>query len=178
MGAKDPPPGKQGKQHIQMPFTNTFGTIWEYRESFLAGQIDFTSFIGPICPICGEKHCYREITPYWRYAIDLFPEYKKERIPVARFLCRGRGKDILLAADPVDPLFSVHGPSSDWRPAVGLEVMGIRTARFLRCNGASGPRQQGNAMVGIVLVHGDSQGFPTRPCDADAMVRSFRHPQP
>lgn len=26
--------------------------------------------------------------PYWRYAQELFPEFKKERIPVARFLCR------------------------------------------------------------------------------------------
>jgi hypothetical protein len=28
------------------------------------------------------------MTPYWRYAQELFPEFKKERIPVARFLCR------------------------------------------------------------------------------------------
>jgi hypothetical protein len=105
LGAKDPPQGKQGKQHIQIPFTNTFGTIWEYKESFLAGQIDFTSFIGPICPVCGEKHCYREITPYWRYAIELFPEYKKERIPVARFLCRGRGKTFSLLPIQLIPYF-------------------------------------------------------------------------
>jgi hypothetical protein len=52
------------------------------------GQIDFISFLGLHCPICGGEGCYRAITPYWRYAIDLFPEFKKKRIPIARFLCR------------------------------------------------------------------------------------------
>jgi hypothetical protein len=32
--------------------------------------------------------CYRQITPYFRYGIDLFPSFKKERVPIARFLCR------------------------------------------------------------------------------------------
>ena len=49
--------------------------------------IDFLSVIGPVCPLCGERDCYREITPYWRYAIDLFPQLTKGRVPVARFLC-------------------------------------------------------------------------------------------
>ena len=71
---------------------NTFETIWEYKESFLSRKIDFLSFIGPSCPICGKPSCYRPITPYWRYAIDLFPEFKKERIPIARFVCRSRHK--------------------------------------------------------------------------------------
>jgi Domain of unknown function (DUF6431) len=46
--------------------------------------------LGPSCPICGTPSCYRAITPYWRYAIDLFPEFKKERIPIARFVCTSR----------------------------------------------------------------------------------------
>jgi hypothetical protein len=54
----------------------------------LAGEIDFLSFIGPVCPICGSVHCYRQISPYWRNAIELLPCFRKERIPVARFLCR------------------------------------------------------------------------------------------
>jgi len=49
--------------------------------------IDFLSVIGPVCPLCGQRDCYREITPYWRYAIDLFPQLIKEKVPVARFLC-------------------------------------------------------------------------------------------
>ena len=31
---------------------------------------------------------YQSIPPYRRYANELFPEFRKERIPVARFLCR------------------------------------------------------------------------------------------
>jgi hypothetical protein len=28
------------------------------------------------------------MTPYWRYAIELSPEFEKKRIPIARFMCR------------------------------------------------------------------------------------------
>jgi hypothetical protein len=28
------------------------------------------------------------MAPYWRYAIELFPEFQKEPIPVGRFFCR------------------------------------------------------------------------------------------
>lgn len=83
-----PAPRGQGSRAIQLPYPNTYETIWEYRESFLSGRIDFPSVIGPACPICGHKGCYREITPYWRYAMELFPAFAKKRIPIARFLCR------------------------------------------------------------------------------------------
>jgi hypothetical protein len=43
--------------------------------------------VGAECPLCGQRGCYREITAYWRYAIELFPHFDKQRIPVARFLC-------------------------------------------------------------------------------------------
>lgn len=43
-----------------------------------------------MCPLCGKADCYREITAYWRYAVELFPDLARERIPVARFLCRNR----------------------------------------------------------------------------------------
>jgi hypothetical protein len=65
-------------------------TIWEYKECFLSRQIDFLSFFGPTCPVCGKQACYRQITPYWRYAIEFFPEFRKERVPIARFVCRRR----------------------------------------------------------------------------------------
>jgi len=80
----------QGGRKIQLPYVNRFQTIWEYEKSFLADEIDFPTLIGPACPICGQLNCYRRITPYWRYAIDLFPEFEKKRIPIARFLCRKR----------------------------------------------------------------------------------------
>ncbi|MFH1952482.1 MAG: hypothetical protein ABIL06_12790 [Pseudomonadota bacterium] len=76
---------------IQLPYDNTFESIWEYKESYLSGRIDFFSIIGPVCPICGDIDCYRQIFPYFRYAIELFPEFNKERIPIARFLCQRHG---------------------------------------------------------------------------------------
>ena len=51
-------------------------------------MIAFVAYIGPECPICGGRDCYQEIDSYWRYAIDLFPEFRKEEVPIARFLCR------------------------------------------------------------------------------------------
>ena len=90
------PPCKEGSRTIQLPYFNKFESIWEYKESFLNGHIDFASFIGPHCPICGGLDCYREITPYWRYVIDLFPEFKKEPIPIARFLCRQKRRTFSL----------------------------------------------------------------------------------
>src|SRR3972149_8241322 len=89
-------PREQGSQTIQLTYINTYKTIWEYKKSFLARQIDFFSFIGPRCPICGALDCYRQITPYWRYAIDLFPDFKKEQVPIARFLCRKKRKTFSL----------------------------------------------------------------------------------
>jgi hypothetical protein len=80
----------QGRRKIQIPYINTFKTIWEYEKSFLADEIDFSTSIGPNCPICEDLKCYRRISPYWRYAIDLIPDFDKRRIPIARFLCRKR----------------------------------------------------------------------------------------
>lgn len=40
--------------------------------------------------------------PYWRYAIDLYP-FRKRRIPVARFLCRGKGCTFSLLPDQLIP---------------------------------------------------------------------------
>ena len=59
-------------------------------------QIDFVSFLGVRCPICDGEDCYRPMAPYWRYAIELFPEFKKKRIPIARFMCRRRRKTFSL----------------------------------------------------------------------------------
>lgn len=36
------------------------------------------------------------MAPYWRYAIELFPGFKKKRIPIARFICRRRRKTFSL----------------------------------------------------------------------------------
>jgi hypothetical protein len=78
------------RRKIQLFYINRFETIWEYKKSFLAGEINFPASIGSVCPICGDLECYRQITPYWRYAVELFPEFEKKCIPIARFLCRKR----------------------------------------------------------------------------------------
>ena len=57
------------------------------------------------CPICGGEDCYRPMPPYWRYAIELFPGFKKERIPIARFLCRKRRKTFSLLPIQLIPYF-------------------------------------------------------------------------
>ena len=45
------------------------------------------------------------MAPYWRYAIELFPEFQKKRIPIARFLCRQRGKTFSLLPIQLIPYF-------------------------------------------------------------------------
>jgi hypothetical protein len=93
------------RRKIQLPYLNKFDTVWEYRKSFLSGQINFPSSIGPVCPICDRPDCYREITPYWRQAVELFPEFRKEGIPIARFLCRNRGETFSLLPIQLIPYF-------------------------------------------------------------------------
>ncbi len=93
------------RRKIQLPYPNAYESIWEYKKSFLSGQIEFFSFLGPTCPVCGKQDCYREITPYWRYAIDLFPEFKKERVPIARFLCDKREKTFSILPSQLIPYF-------------------------------------------------------------------------
>jgi hypothetical protein len=45
------------------------------------------------------------MAPYWRYAIELFPEFKKKRIPIARFMCRRRRKTFSLLPIQLIPYF-------------------------------------------------------------------------
>jgi hypothetical protein len=49
--------------------------------------------------------CYRAMAPYWRYAIELFPDFKKKRIPIARFICRKRRKTFSLLPIQLIPYF-------------------------------------------------------------------------
>jgi hypothetical protein len=103
--AQAPPPCEQGSQAIQLPYFNKFETIWEYEKLFLSDKIDFISFLGVHCPICKSIDCYRSMAPYWRYAIELFPEFQKKRIPVARFICRQRRKTFSLLPIQLIPYF-------------------------------------------------------------------------
>lgn len=45
------------------------------------------------------------MTPYWRYAIELFPGFEKKRIPIARFICRQCRKTFSLLPIQLIPYF-------------------------------------------------------------------------
>jgi hypothetical protein len=45
------------------------------------------------------------MAPYWRYAVELFAEFKKKRIPIARFLCRRRRVTFSLLPIQLIPYF-------------------------------------------------------------------------
>ena len=75
----------------------------EYKTAFIQGRIGFLQIIGPACPVCGNHGCYRQITPYERYAIEIFPVFWKERVPIARFLCRKRHVTFSLLPDQLIP---------------------------------------------------------------------------
>ncbi len=77
-------PPSQQDINIQHQFDNTYADIWEYKAAFL--NINFQDYIGSKCLICGKENCYKPIKEYYRYAIDLF-SFKKERVPIPRFLC-------------------------------------------------------------------------------------------
>lgn len=74
--------------YIQLVYTNSFRSIWEYEEAFFSEKIEWNSVIGPYCPICGASCGYRELTEYYRFVEELWPELKGF-VPVARFQCRG-----------------------------------------------------------------------------------------
>jgi len=97
------PPCGQGGRKIQLPYINKFETIWEYKEAFFS--IDFVAYIGPKCPICHGLHCYQRIEDYWRYAIDLFPGFRKEEVPIARFLCQTHKSTFSLLPIQLIPYF-------------------------------------------------------------------------
>jgi len=63
------------------------------------------AYIGSACPICGDLDCYEEIDPYCRYAIELFPEFKKQQVPIARFLCQKYGNTFSLLPTQLIPYF-------------------------------------------------------------------------
>ena len=71
---------------IQIPLCIDYDSIWDYRAAFIRQAIDFESVVGPACPICQRKGCWRQISPYARCVIELFP-YREGVVEVARFQC-------------------------------------------------------------------------------------------
>jgi hypothetical protein len=105
VGALVPASREKAARKIQLAYLNKYDTIFKYKKSFLSNRIDFFSYLGPTCPLCGEVDCYRQITPYFRYAIELFPGFKKKQVPVARFLCRRKGRTFSLLPIQLIPYF-------------------------------------------------------------------------
>jgi len=81
---------------IQLPYYNSFFSIWQYRDAILGGGIDFLRVVGESCPICGRRGCYREITGYFRGVIELFPEYREGEVLIARFQCVAKARTFSL----------------------------------------------------------------------------------
>jgi hypothetical protein len=81
---------------IQLSYHSSFPSIWEYDRAIRAKEIDWHPIVGEECPLCGGKGCWREIGPYEREVIELFP-FGRGKVLVARFLCRqGKGTFSLL----------------------------------------------------------------------------------
>jgi len=106
---------------IQLPYINSFECMRQYQNAFDSGKIDFASVIGISCPICGKPQCYREISPYKRSAIDLFPSFRKERIAIARFLCRRRNKTFSLLPIQLIPYMQYSASA-----VIGTLIVGLR----------------------------------------------------
>jgi hypothetical protein len=156
-----PAPCEQGSRKIQLPYLNKFDTIWEYKKSFLSRRIDFFTYLGPTCPLCGDVDCYRQITPYWRYAVDLFQGFRKERIPIARFLCRKEGLTFSLLPIQLVPYFQYTVASIMWTLLLGFGWWQMGQGGFF---GAS------------VEVDPDSDMSPYLIfCWLKAILRGFRH---
>lgn len=121
--------------------------------------------IGPHCPICGGLDCYREITSYWRYAIDLFPDFKKEPIPIARFLCRQEKRTFSLLPIQLIPYFQYtiravirtlllsmecreQGQKGFWGASIGVPPDSLITPWLIAC-------------WLVMVVHGFRRAHPT-----------------
>jgi hypothetical protein len=61
------------------------------------------------------------MAPYWRYAIELAPDFKKKRIPIARFICRQRRKTFSLLPIQLIPYFQYTVGA-----VVGTLLLGMR----------------------------------------------------
>lgn len=80
------PPGRW-IHWIQLVYDNSYSSIWHYDRAIRAEEIDWRSVIGEVCPLCGGSGCWREITPYERGVVELFP-FREGTVLVARFQCR------------------------------------------------------------------------------------------
>jgi len=89
---------------IQYPYRNAYSSILEYQSAFERGELDFSFVVMGLCPICGRFSCVRQITPYRRTVIELFP-FRMTSISVVRFLCRKTGRTVSYLPFQLAPYF-------------------------------------------------------------------------
>jgi len=79
------------------------------------------------------------MVPYWRYAIELFPAFKKKRIPVARFICRQRRKTFSLLPIQLIPYFQYTVGAVVGTLFLGMEYWKMGQRGFHGASGAVDP---------------------------------------
>ena len=78
---------------IQLPYDTGSLDLWEYIDAMERDEVDFSSVLSGCCPLCCGHGCIKQLTCYWRTAIDLFQQIERS-VPVARFECVAlRSKD-------------------------------------------------------------------------------------
>jgi len=85
--------------------------------------VDFSAVVEGRCPICGKAGCLRELTPYERGVVSLFP-YRADRVEVARFLCRKTGRTVSLLPLELAPYHEFTIPSM-----LTVMLLCLKTAR-------------------------------------------------
>jgi hypothetical protein len=73
------------------------------------------------------------MAPYWRYAIELFPDFKKKQIPIARFMCRRRRKTFSLLPIQLIPYFQYTVDAVMGTLLLGDGMLADGTERLLWC---------------------------------------------
>ena len=119
------------------------------------------------------------MAPYWHYAIELFPEFKKKRIPIARFMCRRRRKTFSLLPTQLIPYFqytvgAVMGTLffGDGMLADGTEGVSWRVGE----SGRRRPGEFGDPVVNHLLAGRGGPRASPWPCRVEAVLQSGRHP--
>ena len=146
---------------IQLPYCNSFSSIWQYRDAILEGDIDFLRVIGPACPLCGGRDCYREIEGYFRGVIELFPEYREDVILIARFQCRATGATFSMLPIQLIPYHQYTAASVVMALVLamshGLSLFGVAEKLL-----SGDSRSNGYLLAAwlLVLVHGLRRAHP------------------
>jgi hypothetical protein len=106
---------------IQLVYDNRFSSVFEYEDSFIEKKIDWRSVVGEACPVCGQTGCWREISPYDRTAIELFP-FRKGKVSIARFQCRKTMRTFSLLPYQLAPYHQYTIESMIWALLLWYEI--------------------------------------------------------